>query len=60
MNQDYLSQVQTDLTFFIEAMFLWTDVEAAWEFPAEFSKRFEAWLKKKTQEKAEELMEYNP
>lgn len=57
---DYQSELQQDLNFLIEAMFLWTDVEAAWEFPEAFTKEFEAWLKKKTIEAAEALMETNP
>ena len=57
---DCLGELQADLNFYIEAMFLWTDVEAAWDFPEAFTKEFESWLKKKTIEKAKELMEYNP
>ncbi len=57
---DYQTQLQNDLNFYIETMFLWTDVEAGWEFPKEFSKEFEAWLKKKTMETAKTLIEHNP
>ncbi len=61
MNEtDYQTELQSDLNFLLETMFLWTDVEAACEFPEAFTKKFEAWLKKKTMEKAQELMEYNP
>lgn len=61
MNQtDYQSELQEDLKMLVDTMFLWTDVEAAWEFPEEFTKEFEAWLKKKTIEAAEALMEINP
>lgn len=57
---DHQTEMQDDLNFLIETMFLWTDVEAAWEFPEAFTKEFEAWLKKKTIETAESLMEINP
>lgn len=57
---DYQGELQSDLNFLIETMFLWTDVEAAWEFPEKFTKEFESWLKKKTMETAKALMEYNP
>ena len=57
---DCQSELQADLKLLVELMFLWTDVEAAWEFPEAFTKEFEAWLKKKTVETAEALMEINP
>lgn len=57
---DYQSELQADLNFYIETMFLWTDVEAMWDFPESFSKEFEAWLKKKTVETVQALKELNP
>ena len=57
---DYLSEAQRDLNFYIETMYLWDEVEAAWSFPEQFTLEFQAWLKKKAQEKAQELMDTNP
>lgn len=57
---DYYTEAMNDLNRYVELMFLWTDVEAAWEFDKEFSLKFEAWLGKKAQETAEDLMELNP
>lgn len=58
--QDYQSELQNDLHFYIETMYLWTEVEDGWEFPEEFCKEFEAWLKAKAQQVAKELMNYDP
>jgi len=34
---DYLSEAQRDLNFYIETMYLWDEVEAAWSFPEQFT-----------------------
>jgi len=57
---DYQSELQTDLNFYLNALSLWFEAESRWVFPEEFPKEFEAWLKKKTVETAEALMEINP